>query len=217
MGTFRPMFTLVVAKEPVPGRVKTRLCPPCTEAEAAAIAEAALHDTFEAVVAAGPDEIIVALDGSPGPWIPAGARIVAQIDGPFDRRLAAAWASTAGPGIQVGMDTPQMQPEDLRAAMALLETDEHDAVLGFANDGGWWIIGLPDSDDRVFVDIPMSRPDTGSRQLARLESLGHRVGVLPTMIDVDHFPEALDVAATRPNSRFAAAVAGVAAVGAGAS
>ena len=210
------MFALVVAKEPVPGRVKTRLCPPCTEAESAAIAEAALFDTFDAVVAADPDEIVVALDGAPGPWLPTGARVVPQVEGSFDRRLAAAWAATAGPGIQIGMDTPQVTADGLRHAMATLDDDRHDAVLGPSRDGGWWIIGLASSDDRVFVDIPMSEQHTGARQLARLESLGHRVGLLPTMTDVDHFAEALAVAASIPDSRFAAAVGQVQGTGAGA-
>ncbi len=210
------MFALVVAKEPVPGRVKTRLCPPCTATEAAAIAEAALFDTFDAVVAAEPDEIVVALDGAPGPWIPSGARVVPQIEATFDRRLAAAWATTRGPGIQIGMDTPQLTADDLRASMAMLDGDHHDAVLGPADDGGWWLIGLPGADERVFVDIPMSVERTGAHQLARLESLGHRVGLLPTMIDVDHFAEALEVAASIPDSRFAAAIGQVQGVGAGA-
>ncbi len=210
------MFILVVAKEPVSGRVKTRLCPPCTPDEAASIAEAALHDTFDAVLAADPDDIIVALDGDRGTWIPSGAHVVAQIDGPFDRRLAAAWASTDGPGIQIGMDTPQITGGDLRHAMDSLASPDTDAVLGLADDGGWWLVGLPEADEQVFVDVPMSTVDTGARQLERLESLGHRVTMLPTMTDVDHFAEALAVSATIPHSRFAAAVGSVKGSGVGA-
>ena len=208
------MFVLVVAKEPVPGRVKTRLCPPCTPAEAALIAEAALYDTFAAVTAVDPDEIVVALDGRPGPWIPDGARVVPQIDAPFDRRLAAAWHETSGPGIQIGMDTPQITAAVLGQAMDSLA--EHDAVLGPADDGGWWIIGLHHADARVFADVPMSRDDTGARQLERLRTLGLDVGTLPALTDVDHFTDATQVAASIPDSRFAAAVASVQGVGAGA-
>lgn len=204
------MFVLVMAKEPVPGRVKTRLCPPCTPDEAADIASAALADTFDAACASGADEVVAALDGRPGPWLPPGVRIVPQVDETFDRRLAAAWATTSGPGVQIGMDTPQLTPDDLDAAMAALADDANDAVLGPAVDGGWWAIGLTQADERVFLDVPMSTDHTGADQLARLERLGHRVGSLPQLIDVDHFAEALDVAAAVPDGRFADAVRRVA-------
>src|SRR5688572_7522921 len=48
---------LVLAKAPRPGQVKTRLCPPCTPDQAAAVALAALHDTLDAVDAA-PAELV---------------------------------------------------------------------------------------------------------------------------------------------------------------
>lgn len=204
-----------MAKEPVPGRVKTRLCPPCTPAQAAAIAEAALADTLDASVASGADRVVVALDGRPGPWLPAGVDVVAQIDGPFDRRLAAAWQEAHDrhhtPGLQIGMDTPQVDHLVLDAALAALDDPANDAVLGPAADGGWWAIGLPAADDRVFHDIPMSRNDTGRHQLDRLLDLGHSVGMLPELVDVDHFDDARHVAGQVPGSRFAAAVHAVAA------
>lgn len=210
------MFVLVLAKEPRPGRVKTRLCPPCSPTEAASIAEAALHDTFAAATASGADEVIAAIDGEPGDWLPPGVRVVSQVTGSFDRRLAGAWATTSGAGVQIGMDTPQATAADLDAAMNSLDDPSHDAVLGHATDGGWWIIGLSGADERVFLDVAMSRPDTGQRQQERLESLGFRVARLPTLTDVDHFPEATVIAEEIPHSRFAAAVRSVQGVGAGA-
>lgn len=206
MGTFPTMFVLVMAKEPVPGRVKTRLCPPCTPLQASDIACAALADTFDAAMACGADEVIVALDGDAGPWLPAGVRVVPQIGGTFDRRLTAAWASTNGPGLQIGMDTPQLNADLLDEAMAALQLGGNDAVLGAAADGGWWAIGLQDADERVFIDVPMSTQHTGSAQRARLESLGMRIGDLPELVDVDHFADAVLVAESIPHTRFAEAV-----------
>lgn len=200
------MFVLVMAKEPVPGRVKTRLCPPCTPSQASDIARAALADTFDAAMACGADEIIVALDGETGPWLPAGVRVVPQIDSTFDRRLAAAWAATSGPGIQIGMDTPQLTADLLDDAMTMLQVGGNDAVLGPAVDGGWWAIGLHAADDRVFVDVPMSTRHTGRAQRARLESLAMQVGDLPELVDVDHFAEARIVADSIPHTRFAESV-----------
>ena len=177
------MNVLVMAKAPVAGRVKTRLCPPCTPAEAAAIAEAALADTLDAMAACGAGRRIVALDGAPGPWLPPGFEVIPQVDGGLDRRLAAAWSAAGGAGVQIGMDTPQVTPALLDGALASL--DRADAALGLAVDGGWWAIGLRRPDPRVFVGIPMSTRVTGAAQHARLCSLGLSVTMLPALVDLD--------------------------------
>ncbi|NEA82606.1 glycosyltransferase, partial [Actinospica acidiphila] len=72
---------LVIAKEPRPGRVKTRLTPPFTPEEAAALAEAALADTLDAVARTPARRRVLVLDGSPGPWLPAGVEVVPQCAG----------------------------------------------------------------------------------------------------------------------------------------
>lgn len=65
---------LVIAKEPRPGRVKTRLTPPFSPRQAAALAEAALVDTLLAVAAAPVRRRVLVLDGTPGPWLPPASR-----------------------------------------------------------------------------------------------------------------------------------------------
>jgi glycosyltransferase A (GT-A) superfamily protein (DUF2064 family) len=174
---------LVMAKSPVAGRVKTRLCPPCTPDEAAALAEAALADTLAAAAACGADRRILALDGAPGNWLPEGFEVVPQVDGPFDRRLTAAWAAAGGPGVQIGMDTPQVTAALLDDALEGLDT--HDAALGLAVDGGWWAIALRRPDARAFVGVPMSTAETGAAQRSRLELLGLAVRDLPALVDLD--------------------------------
>jgi uncharacterized protein len=174
---------LVMAKSPVPGRVKTRLCPPCTPAEAAELAEAALADTLDAVAACGARRRIVALDGAPGPWLPPGFEVIPQGAGGLDCRLAAAWTRAGGAGVQIGMDTPQVTPALLDEALSTLDRTE--SGLGMAADGGWWAIGLRRPDPRVFADIPMSTAQTGASQHARLRSLGLSVTSLPALVDLD--------------------------------
>lgn len=192
-----------MAKEPVPGRVKTRLCPPFTLGEAAEIAEAALADTLDAVAGCGADRRVVALAGRPGPWLPPGFDVVPQVDGALDARLAAAWATVGGPCLQIGMDTPQVTPSLLDDAMATL--DARPAALGHARDGGWWAIGLRRADPDVFLGVPMSTASTGRYQAARLRSLGMHVAVLPTLVDLDTAEDLPDVAsACGPRSRTAA-------------
>jgi hypothetical protein len=197
---------LVVAKQPEPGRVKTRLCPPCSPGEAATLAAAALADTLAAACASGADRVVLALDGRPGPWCPPGVVVVPQGDGGLDRRLTTAWAAVPGPALQVGMDTPQVDAADLDAAMDALVDPGVDAVLGPATDGGWWGIGLHRAHPGTFEGVPTSRPDTGARQHARLAELGLRTRWLATRRDVDTWADAAAVAADAPGTRFAATV-----------
>jgi len=191
---------IVIAKAPVPGRSKTRLCPPCTAAQAAALAEAALADTLAAVLAAGADRRVLALDGAPGDWLPEGFEVVAQRGDDLAERLASAFEDCGGPAFVVGMDTPQLTAELLDGALA------HPCALGAAADGGWWGLGLPAPDARVFAAIPMSVADTGARQRARLRELGYAPAELPVLRDVDTIADARAVAAAAPDTRFAAAL-----------
>ncbi|HEX7277657.1 MAG TPA: DUF2064 domain-containing protein [Acidimicrobiales bacterium] len=196
-----PTHVLVMAKSPVPGRVKTRLCPPCTPVEAAAVAEAARADTLEAVAACGAGRRILALDGAPGPWLPPGFEVVSQCRGTFNRRLTHAWATAGGPGVQIGMDTPQVTAADLDHALAAL--DGCDAALGHAADGGWWALALRRSGPDVFRGLPMSTERTGRAQEARLRALGLSVALLPTLVDLDTAADFLAVVAAGPATRTA--------------
>ena len=195
------MHLLVMAKSPVLGRVKTRLCPPCTPHEAAGLAEAALADTLEAVTASGASRVVLALDGPPGPWLPPGFRVFAQCEGGFDRRLAHAWAEAGGAGVQIGMDTPQVTAADLDHALGAL--DSAGSALGYANDGGWWAIGLRQPHPHAFRDLPMSTDRTGLAQHDRLRSLGLDVILLPTMVDLDTIDDLPAVVTAGPATRTA--------------
>jgi rSAM/selenodomain-associated transferase 1 len=193
---------LVIAKEPVPGRVKTRLTPPYTPGQAAVIAESALADTLDAVARTPAVRRVLALDGRPGRWLPPGFEVVPQRGDGLDERLANAFADVGGPTVLIGMDTPQVTPAMLERAGEHLE--DSDAVFGPAADGGFWLLGLREPDPGLLRGVPMSRPDTGARQLERLK--GKRVATLETLIDVDTAADAVRVAAQAPGTRFAAVI-----------
>jgi rSAM/selenodomain-associated transferase 1 len=193
---------IVIAKAPVPGRVKTRLCPPCTPAQAAALAGAALEDTVVAALGSDADEVVLALDGAPPAWLPPGARVVPQRGGGLDERLAAAFDDAGAPALLVGMDTPQVSSDLLRRGLEAL--DASDAVLGHAEDGGFWAVGLRRADAGAFLGVPMSTDRTGRVQRRRLYALGLRVRALPVLRDVDLIDDARAVAAQAPGTRFAA-------------
>jgi uncharacterized protein len=195
---------LVLAKSPRPGWSKTRLCPPCTPEQAAHLAEAALRDSLEAVAAAPGTRRVLVLDGEPGPWLPRGFEVLPQRSGGLDARLAGAFEDAGGPAVLVGMDTPQVTPADLAVAVARLRTPGVSAVLGPAEDGGYWAVGLQEPDPRVFLGVPMSTPWTASRQRARLRELGTAFVELPPLRDVDVIDDAWAIASAAPTTRFAA-------------
>jgi uncharacterized protein len=197
---------IVMAKAPAAGRSKTRLCPPLTLEQAAALAEASLVDTLRAAAAAGGRRPVVALDGEPGSWLPEGFDIVPQRGHGLASRLSGAFEDVAGPALLIGMDTPQVTPELLRASCLVLEADGCDAALGPALDGGWWALGLRRPDPCVFQGVPMSTPFTGAMQRCRLADLGLRYRTLPVLRDVDRMDDALAVAEDVPRSGFADAV-----------
>ncbi|HMG28417.1 MAG TPA: TIGR04282 family arsenosugar biosynthesis glycosyltransferase [Acidimicrobiia bacterium] len=198
------MTLIVLAKAPVPGRVKTRLCPPCDPEQAAVLAEAALVDTLQAVAATQGTRRMLVLDGAPGPWLPPGFEVIPQRGDGLDERLAHAFEDVGTGGLLVGMDTPQLTPARLTTSLRALRTPGVDAVLGPSVDGGWWGIGLRAPDPAVFLGVPMSTSRTGAAQQARLRALGLRVAPLPCLRDVDHFDDALAVANAAPAGRFAA-------------
>jgi uncharacterized protein len=198
-----PARLIVIAKAPRPGHSKTRLCPPCSPRQAAALAEAALSDTLRAVAAAECGERVLHLEGEPGAWLPDGFTVLPQVGGGLDRRLAAAFAAHQGPTLLIGMDTPQVTPALLEDSLAALLAPGTDAVLGAAVDGGYWAIGLRRPDPRAFDGVPMSSERTGERQLARLRELGLRTAELPPLRDVDRIEDAEAVAAECPGSEFA--------------
>jgi len=200
---------IVIAKEPLPGRCKTRLCPPLDHEQAAALAEAALADTLAAVAATPAPRRLLALDGSPGEWLPAGFDVVGQPAGGLGRRLAAAFDAADGPALLVGMDTPQLTPELLVDAISLLDAASADAVLGPASDGGYWAIGLRDPAPAVFDGVPMSTAATAAVQRRRLSEVGLRWRELGELRDVDVIDDAIAVAASAPRTRFAAALGGM--------
>lgn len=195
---------LVIAKDPQPGRCKTRLCPPCTPAQAAMLAAAALQDTLDVVDAVDAARKILVLDGAADRWQRPGWEIIPQRGEGLADRLANAFADVDEPALLIGMDTPQLTPELLRDGQHAL--DQHDAVLGPAYDGGYWSVGLRRGHHHAFVGVPMSSDQTLNCQSERFSGLGLRTHRQARLRDVDTIADARAVAAQAPGSRFARAL-----------
>ncbi|MFJ9366869.1 DUF2064 domain-containing protein [Nocardia sp. NPDC101769] len=212
-----PAAMLVMAKSPIPGFAKTRLTPPFSPVDAAYLAACALLDTLDAVRESGIRHSVVAWTGDldraeRSVELAAALRevtVVPQRGDSFGERLANAHVDAAEfgvPVLQIGMDTPQADADLLnRSAARLVATG--DTVLGPAADGGWWALGLPEPHPaHLLTDIPMSTARTGELTATALRHSGFRVHSLPTLADVDTYPDAVAVAAVS-RGRFARAVA----------
>ncbi|MBF4162269.1 TIGR04282 family arsenosugar biosynthesis glycosyltransferase [Nocardioides acrostichi] len=211
------MRALVVAKAPVTGRVKTRLGADVGLDVAADMAAAALLDTVRCCTEAfGSAQCHLSLEGDLAGAV-RGAELLAatqgwtlhtQVGDGFDERLARAHADVAasgpGPVVQVGMDTPHITPSLLREVVEGL--DLHDAVLGPAEDGGWWVLALRDpAAAACLTGVPMSTPSTGVDTRTALAGAGLSVGDCPTLVDVDTVADADLVASQAPGTLFARA------------
>lgn len=206
---------LVVAKAPVAGLVKTRLGAEIGLAAAAEIAAAALLDTMAACREGfGPDACLLSLSGDFADAVRGdelaraaeGWSVARQRGSTFAERLANAHVDVppGGPVVQVGMDTPQVTPAMLVDVAAA--TVVHDAVLGRAEDGGWWVLALREpTAARSLHDVPMSTPTTYDDTRRALVGEGLDVGTAATLRDVDTVADAEAVAAALPGSNFARA------------
>ncbi|HKS99130.1 MAG TPA: DUF2064 domain-containing protein [Rugosimonospora sp.] len=201
-----PVQLLVIAKAPEPGRVKTRLCPPCTPQQAADIAAAALSDTLTAAGATPAVRHTVVLSGRYP--VPRGWLTVTQRGDGLAHRLANGFTDTALPrvgSLLVGMDTPHLTPALLDEVAAGLR--EADAVLAPAEDGGWWALALRDPHHAdALRPVPMSTPHTAQWTVDALRARGLRLGYGPVLRDVDTAADALTVAATCAPGAFTHAV-----------
>lgn len=180
------------AKAPVAGRVKTRLTPLLTPEEAATVARASLAATIATFAggAAAPLTLFLdgALDDSLASWVAArGVEVRAQAPGDLGERLRAAFAALFEQGaarvIAIGSDSPTLPAERLRAAEAALRA--HDAVIGPAEDGGYYLIGLSRPEWRLFEGIPWSSDAVARVTLERAATIGATIASLEPWYDVD--------------------------------
>jgi hypothetical protein len=205
-GVMQTTALLVIAKQPIAGRAKTRLTPPCSPQQAAGLADAALRDTLDAVARTPVARRVLVFEGDAEPWRPHGFEVIAQRGDGLGERLQAAFDDVRQPALLIGMDTPQVTPTQLGEAVQALSDRRVGAILGPCADGGYWCVGFRAPVAGAFDGVPMSAADTCERQLERFTKLGVRVGVLPSMRDVDTIADAKAVAAGAPGTRFARAL-----------
>ena len=195
---------VIFAKAPIPGEVKTRLCPPLTRDEAATQHGSFVLDTLERTKAAVttyrlPAARIVACAPSSAHVFfkimeaRQGVRLLNQDGADLGERMHGTFATLFGQGhkrvVMVGTDVPSLPLTHYRQAFELL--DRHDLVLGPARDGGYYLIGLTRPAPDLFRNIPWSTDQVIAMTRDRADRAGLRTGLLRLWRDVDTLEDLL--------------------------
>jgi len=220
---------VIFAKAPVPGQVKTRLCPPLTPDEAATLHGSFVLDTLERTktavgkwklplrryLACAPSSTLVFFKIMEERH---GVMLIEQ-DGPdLGTRMSRAVNRMFDDGFRkvllVGTDVPSLPLDHYQQALSSLDT--HDLVLGPALDGGYYLIGLKAPAPGLFEDIPWSTPEVLKLTRAKADELGLRTALLALWQDVDTIDDlqslieaaALDSKKPRVDQQFSSRTSG---------
>ena len=180
---------LIFARTPELGQVKTRLAADVGDVAALDLYHRLLAHTCDTVTRSGfPARVYLA---GPMPeddiWSDAGFRRYPQADGDLGARMSAAFANAFADGVRsvviIGTDCPGLRADHLHLAMSALET--HEAVVGPADDGGYWLLGLTSPVRAIFEHKAWSTDTVLRDTLADFKALGMGVVRLETLRDVD--------------------------------
>jgi len=197
----------VMAKAPRVGEVKTRLVPPLHAEEAAELSRAFLRDTAENLLAAAEQAPITSYIayspvGSESVFrslLPPAIRLLPSRREGLGASLLDAAADLIAAGHEavclVNSDSPNLPTATLLAGVNALVPPGHRVVLGPAEDGGYYLIGLKAPHAGLFEAIAWSTPAVLRQTRQRAASLGLDTVLLPTWYDVDDLPSLRRLAA----------------------
>lgn len=196
----RPVIIIMV-KAPQIGKVKTRLSPPLSTQEAAALAACFVQDVTAMSLRVLPDVIIAYAprDGRPilEKILPGHLLWLEQQGTDLGERLEAAISSAAsfgfGPIIVIGADSPTLPDVLLKTACDVLINAEADVVLGPTADGGYYLVGLQHPVPHLFQNIAWSTRSTYNQTVANIREQNLRLHELSPWYDVDTFADLLQL------------------------
>jgi uncharacterized protein len=193
---------ILFAKAPIPGQVKTRLCPPLTDDEAASLHGSFVLDALErsgqaalrGVASKAPkfDRFLACAPSSDHVFFKImeerhGVHVIDQIGDDLGARmehaLSALFRLGYGRAVIVGTDLPALPESVYEEAFDLLA--RHDLVLGPSLDGGYYLIGLSRTAPELFRGVPWSTPDVLTLTQAKAHALGLNAALLTPQRDVD--------------------------------
>jgi hypothetical protein len=183
---------IVMAKEPVPGAVKTRLCPPYTVEEAAELYRCFLLDTFELAARLQGVTVTVAYFPSKAKEsfkaiAPPAFELMPQRGDDLGERLSSAFEQLFYLGyerlVAIGADSPTLPSAYVERSFESLATA--DLVLGPSVDGGYYLIGMKAFHPELFQEVAMGTERVFMETLERARRANLRVSLLPPWYDVD--------------------------------
>jgi uncharacterized protein len=181
----------IVGKAPRPGEVKTRLVPPLSAEDAAALASAFLLDTVALGLSLEWDGVVVVHPAEDGEalreLLPSTVELRAQREPGLAVALREAFETCFAAGFErvvlVDSDSPTLPPTILHQGCERL--GDHDATIGPSADGGYYLLGLRRMLPRLFEDIAWSTSSVYEQTLHRAIDAGASVLRLPEWYDVD--------------------------------
>ena len=184
---------IVFVKDPIPGKVKTRLCPPFSYDQAAILYKSFAEDVLESALQVKNANIFAAYAGekSPTSLLEKRPKISSfRQEGPdlgfkLMNAFKTAFAEKNSKAAIIGSDAPQISPRIAEEAFEALEIA--DMVLGPAEDGGYYLIALKRIIPELFFEIPWSTEKVLSETLSRAQNLGLKIKLLPTLFDIDNY------------------------------
>jgi rSAM/selenodomain-associated transferase 1 len=187
-----------MAKEPLAGRTKTRLCPPLSGQEAAELYRCFLLDTLELMQGVASAQPIVAYHPDEAGaffrrFAPSGFYFIPQVGADLGERLDHVLTHCLQNGFRQAVvtdsDSPTLPVAYLEQAFRALDDPAVDVVLGPCEDGGYYLIGLKSPCAALFRGIVMSTSTVLAETLERAQEQGLRVACLPRWYDVDTYED----------------------------
>lgn len=183
----------MMAKAPRAGAVKTRLCPPLSLRDAAALYRCFLLDSMtkiRQIEAATPVLSYAPATAQPVfETLAPGWTLLPQQGRDLGARMADCFAQLFARDytgvLLTGSDLPTLPAEVFQQALEFLKTPAADVVLGPSEDGGYYLIGLRTLYPALFDDMIWSTPQVFTDTVQRAERLGLRIALLPRWYDID--------------------------------
>jgi len=188
---------IIFAREPVPGRVKTRLAKNIGDQAAADLYAAMLGDVINIASSLNDVRIFIFwdLEGEAFPVLNGSAQpvMLRQEGCDLGERMVNAFKTAFANGIDtcciIGSDSPDLPTEFIIQAFDNLTNREADIVYGPAEDGGYYLLGMKHVWLRLFEDIPWGGPDVTSTTCLRIDELKLHYTTLPAWYDIDTLTE----------------------------